>query len=91
MPRCVLTFDVELLKPSSLARDFVITRARANLLDHTSPARSRLDLVVVSCIIKKSQKSSEDEASIVIFTERSTKSSNKSSIVILIYAKIRED
>jgi hypothetical protein len=87
----VLAFDVKLLKPSSLARDFVVARARTNLLDHTSPARSRLDLVVIPCVIKKSQESSEDEAGIVIFTKRSTKSSNKSSIVILVYAKIRED
>jgi hypothetical protein len=69
----------------------VLTRARANLLDHTLPARSRLDLVVVSYVIKKSQESGEDEASIVIFTKRSTKSSNRLSIVILVYTKIWED
>jgi hypothetical protein len=59
----------------------------------TSPARSRLQskVVVVSCILKKYKASGEDEASSVIFTKCSTKSSNKSSIVILFYAKIRED
>jgi hypothetical protein len=87
----VLAFVVELLNPSSLALDFVIAWDRANLLDPTSPAHSKLDLVVVPCVIKKSQESGEDEVSSVISTKCSTKSSNKSSIVILVYAKIRED
>jgi hypothetical protein len=64
---CVLAFVVELLNTSSLARDFIVARTRANLLNHTSPARSRLDLVVVPCVIKKSQGSGEDEASSVKF------------------------
>jgi hypothetical protein len=87
----VLAFVVELLNLSSLTCDFVVARARANLLDPTSPARSKLDLVVVPYVIKKSYGSGEDEASSMIFTKCSTKSSNKSSIVILVYAKIRED
>jgi hypothetical protein len=53
----------------------------------SSPARSKLDLVVVPYVIKKSQESGEDEASSVMFTKCSTKSSTKSSIVILAYAK----
>jgi hypothetical protein len=68
--------SVELLNSSSLTRDFVVARALTGFV--SSPARSRLDLVVVPCVIKKFQESSEDEASIVIFTKRSTKSSNKS-------------
>jgi hypothetical protein len=50
-----------------------------------------LKVVVVPRVIKKTQASGEDEASSVIFTKCMTKSSNKSSIVILVYAKIRED
>jgi hypothetical protein len=61
-----------------LCRPCLITRVRY---------RSRR----VSCILKKYTASSEDEASSVIFTKCSTKSSNKSSIVILVNAKIRED
>jgi hypothetical protein len=56
----------------------------------TDPVSSRMcviDLVVVSYILKKYKESGEDEASSVIFTKCSTKSSNKSSIVILVYAK----
>jgi hypothetical protein len=53
----------------------------------SSPARCKLDLVVVPYVIKKSQESGEDEASSVMFTKCSTKSSTKSSIVILAYAK----
>jgi hypothetical protein len=53
----------------------------------SSPARSKLDLVVVPYVIKKSQELGEDEASSVMFTKCSTKSSTKSSIVILAYAK----
>jgi hypothetical protein len=40
----------------------VLTRARANLLDHTALAHSRIYLVVVSCILKKYQAPDEDEA-----------------------------
>jgi hypothetical protein len=43
----------------------------------SSPAHSRLDLVVVPCIIKKSQASGEDEASRVIFTKCSTEGLSK--------------
>jgi hypothetical protein len=85
----VLAFVVELLNPSSFARDFVVARALTRFV--SSPARSRHNLVVVPCVVKKSQESGEDEASSVIFTKCSTKSLNKSSIVILVYAKIRED
>jgi hypothetical protein len=46
-----------------------------------------IDLVIVSYILKKYKASGEDEASSVIFTKCSTKSSNKSSIVSLVYAK----
>jgi hypothetical protein len=67
----VLAFVLELLNPSSLARDFVVARALTGFV--SSPARSRLDLVVVPCVIKKSQESGEDEASRVIFTKCSTK------------------
>jgi hypothetical protein len=85
----VLAFVVELLNPSSLARDFVVARALTGFV--SSPARSRHNLIVVPCVVKKSQESGEDEASGVIFTKCSTKSLNKSSIVILVYAKIQED
>jgi hypothetical protein len=55
----------------------------------TSPAHSKHDLVVVPCVVKKSQASDEDEASSMVFT----KCANKSSSVILVYAKSpsRED
>jgi hypothetical protein len=55
----------------------------------TSPAHSKHDLVVVPCVVKKSQASGEDEASSMVFT----KCANKSSSVILVYAKSpsRED
>jgi hypothetical protein len=46
-----------------------------------------INLVDVLCIIKKYKASGEDEAGSVMFTKCSTKSSNKSSIVILVYAK----
>jgi hypothetical protein len=85
----VLTFAVELLNPSFLARDFIVARALTGFV--SSLARCRLDLVVVPYVIKRSHKSGKDKASSVIFTECSTKSSNKSSIIILVYAKIRED
>jgi hypothetical protein len=42
--------------------------------------RLQSKVVVVPCVIKKSQELGEDEASSVIFTKCSTKSSNKSSI-----------
>jgi hypothetical protein len=42
------------------------------LLDPTSPARSKHDLVVVSCVVKKSQASDEDVANSAIFPKRST-------------------
>jgi hypothetical protein len=67
---CVLAFAVELLNPSFLARDFVVARALTRFV--SSPARSRHNLIVVPCVIKKSQESSEDEASSVIFTKCST-------------------
>jgi hypothetical protein len=51
---------------------------------YTSPSC----VVVVPCVIKKSQESGEDGASSVVFTKCATKSSNKSSIVILVYAKL---
>jgi hypothetical protein len=70
----VLTFVVELLNPSSLARDFVVARALTGFV--SSPAHSRHNLVVVPCVIKKSQESGEDEASSVVFTKCTTKSSN---------------
>jgi hypothetical protein len=60
------------------------THARANLLNPTSPAHSRLNLVVVPCIVKKYKASGEDKASSLIFTKCLTKRSNKSSIVILV-------
>jgi hypothetical protein len=51
----------------------------------TSPVRSSLEskVVVDPCVIKKSQESGEDGASSVVFT----KCANKSSSVILVYAK----
>jgi hypothetical protein len=55
-----------------LARDFVVARAYANLLNHTSSARSRHNLIVVPRVSKKSQESGEDEASSAIFPKRST-------------------
>jgi hypothetical protein len=61
----VLTFIVELLNPSSLARDFIVARALTGFV--SSPARYRHNLVVVPCIIKKSQESGEDEANNVVF------------------------
>jgi hypothetical protein len=61
----VLVFVVELLNPFSLPRDFVIARALTGFV--SSPARSRHDLVIVPCVIKKSQESGEDEASSVKF------------------------
>jgi hypothetical protein len=85
----VLAFAIELLNPSSLARDFIVARVLTEFV--SSPARSRLDLVVVLCILKKYKASGEDKASSMIFTKCSTKSSNKSLIVIHVYAKIRED
>jgi hypothetical protein len=72
---CVLVFAVELLNPSSLARDFIVARALTGFV--SSPARSRLDLVVVPCVIKKSQESGEDEASSVIFPKCSTQGLNQ--------------
>jgi hypothetical protein len=70
----VLAFAVELLNPSSLARDFIIARALTRFM--FSPARSKLDLVIISCVIKKSQESGEDEASRVTFTKCATESSD---------------
>jgi hypothetical protein len=77
-PVSVIVIDIALAGGRSLCRPRphwirVLSRARANLLNHTSPARSRLDLVVVPYVIKKSQESGEDEASSVIFTKCSTK------------------
>jgi hypothetical protein len=63
----VLAFVVELLNPSSLARDFVVARALIGFV--SLPARSRYNLVVIPYVIKKSQESGEDEASSVIFTK----------------------
>jgi hypothetical protein len=70
----VFAFVVELLNPSSLAHDFVVARALTGFV--SSPARSRHNLVVVPCIIKKSQESGEDEASSVAFIKCTTKNSN---------------
>jgi hypothetical protein len=42
-------------------------RTHHSLLDPTSPARSKNDLVVVPCVIKESQGSDEDKANSVIF------------------------
>ncbi|XP_035816835.1 uncharacterized protein [Zea mays] len=67
----VLAFIVGLLNPSFLACDFVIARALTGFV--SSPAHSKFGLVVVPCVIKKSQESGEDEASRVIFTKYSTK------------------
>jgi hypothetical protein len=71
----VLVFAVELLNPSSLVRDFVVARALTGFV--SLPAHSRLDLVVIPCIIKKSQESGEDEASSVIFPKCSTQGRNQ--------------
>ena len=49
--------------------------------------RLQSKVVVIPCVIKKFQELGEDEASSVMFTKCSTKSSTKSSIVILAYAK----
>jgi hypothetical protein len=38
VPRCVLAFDVELLKPPSLARDLVIVRALSRFVSSSEPA-----------------------------------------------------
>jgi hypothetical protein len=73
----VLAFAIELLSPSSLARDFVVARAFTGFV--SSPARSQLDLVVVPYVIKKSQELSEDEANNLKFTKYSTKSLNYKS------------
>ncbi|XP_008674017.1 uncharacterized protein [Zea mays] len=70
----VFAFVIELLNPSSLSRDFVVARALTRFV--SSPARSRHNLVVVLCVIKKSQESGEDEASSVVFTKCTIKSSN---------------
>jgi hypothetical protein len=67
----VLAFTVELLNMSFLACDFVIAKALTRFM--SSPAHSKFGLVVVPCVIKKSQESGEDEASRVIFTKYSTK------------------
>jgi hypothetical protein len=70
----VLAFVVELLNPSSLARDFVVTRALTRFV--SSPARSVFDLVIVPRISKKSQESGEDGANSVVFTKCATKNSD---------------
>jgi hypothetical protein len=75
VPRCVLVFAVEVLNPSSLARDFVVARALTRFV--SSPARIKLDLVVVLCVIKKSQESGEDGVSSVTFTKYSTQELNQ--------------
>jgi hypothetical protein len=64
-------------------------RIRYPLLNPTSSARSRHNPVIVPCIVIKSHASGEDEASSMVFT----KCSNKSSSIILVYAKppSRED
>jgi hypothetical protein len=85
----VLAFAIELLNPSSLAREFVVAIALTGFV--SSLARPRLDLVVIPYVIKRTHGSGKDEASSVLFTKCSTKSSNKSSIIILVNAKIRED
>ena len=71
----VLAFVVELLNPSSLARDFVVARALTRFV--SSPARFMFNPVVVPRVIKKFQESSEDGASNVIFTKCATKSSSQ--------------
>jgi hypothetical protein len=78
--------------PSGFARAHVCCRvvySRYPLLNPTSSARSRHNPVIIPCIVMKSQASGEDEASSMVFT----KCSNKSSSVILVYAKppSRED
>jgi hypothetical protein len=65
---------VELLNPSSLARNFVIARALTRFV--SSPARFMFNPVVVPRVIKKFQESSEDGASNVIFIRCATKSSD---------------
>jgi hypothetical protein len=89
---------VEPVEPRSSLLDLVESRTLGKKISEVhvhrlSSARSRLQskVVVVPCVIKKTQESGEDEASSVIFNKCSTKSSNQSSIVILVYAKIRED
>jgi hypothetical protein len=81
----MLVSGVELLNPSSLARDFIIARVLTRFV--SSPARSIFNLVVVPRVSKKSQESGEDGTTNVVFTDCATKSSNKSSIAILVYAK----
>jgi hypothetical protein len=49
--------------------------------------RLQSKVVVIPRVSKKSQESGEDGANSVVFTKCATKSSNKSSIIILIYAK----
>jgi hypothetical protein len=85
----VLAFAVELLNPSSLARDFVVARAFTGFV--SLPARSRLNLIVVPCVIKKSQESGEDEASSVIFTKCSTKARTSRRSSSSSTPKIREN
>jgi hypothetical protein len=81
----VLAFVVELWNPSSLARDFVVARVLTGFV--SSPAHSIFNLVIIPRVSKKSQESGEGGVSSVLFTKCATKSSNKSSIIILVYAK----
>jgi hypothetical protein len=80
-PASILVVDIVLAGGQSSRRPLphwirVLARARANVLDHTSPARSILNLVVVPCVIKKTQESGEDKVSGVIFTKCSTQGLN---------------
>jgi hypothetical protein len=70
----VLAFVVELLNPSSLARDFIVARTLTRFV--SSPAHSIFNLVVVPRVSKKSQESGEDGANSVVFTKCATKSSD---------------
>jgi hypothetical protein len=70
----VLAFVVELLNPSSLARDFIVARTLTRFV--SSPAHSIFNLVGVPRVSKKSQESGEDGANSVVFTKCVTKSSD---------------
>jgi hypothetical protein len=74
------------LRPSGFVRARVYRRVVEPVIlcsTSTSPARSKHDFVIVSCVIKKSQKSSEDEASSAIFPKRSTNCLNRKIVTDL--------
>jgi hypothetical protein len=72
--------------PLGFARARVCRRVVEPVISYstpTPPARPKHDLIIVPQVTKKPQESGEDDASRMVFT----KCSNKSSSVILVYAK----